>query len=52
MNLLGLRIEPTRFKPSWVYKSYDEVINKLFEIDSGHQEINPKTWKILEERYR
>ena len=40
------------FKPSWVYKSYDEVINKLFEIDSGHQEINPKTWKILEERYR
>lgn len=40
------------FKPSWVYKSYDEVIDKLHEIDSGKQEINPKTWKILDESLR
>ena len=35
------------FKPNWVYRSYDEVISTLFKIDSGKQEIDLKTWKIL-----
>ncbi len=35
------------FKSNWIYRSYDEVIDKLFEINSGKQEIDFKTWKIL-----
>lgn len=34
------------FKPQWVYKNLDEVVEILFAIDEGKEEINSKYWKI------
>lgn len=36
------------FRPNWVYNSLDEVINILYKINNGKEEINNKYWKILE----
>ncbi len=36
------------FRPNWVYKNLDEVIDILYKIDSGKIEVNNKYWKILE----
>ncbi len=35
------------FKPNWVYKNIDEVVNVLYQINSGEIDINNKYWKIL-----
>ena len=36
------------FKPNWVYKSLDDVIDTIYRIDAGKEEVNNKYWKILE----
>ena len=36
------------FRPNWVYKDLDEVINVVKKIDLGEIEINSKYWKILD----
>lgn len=36
------------FKPSWVYKSLDEVVEELYNINNTDaNELNNKYWKIL-----
>lgn len=36
------------FRPNWVYKSLDEVIDTIYKIDKGQIEVNNKYWKILD----
>lgn len=37
------------FKPNWVYKNLDEVINTIYKIDSGEIQVSNKNWKILDD---
>jgi hypothetical protein len=35
------------FKPEWVYKDLESVVETIINIDGGKQEINNKYWRIL-----